>query len=130
MRLFLLDTHLVLWAAAASERLPEAARSLIADPGNALAFSAVAIWEVAIKAARRHPGFAVQPERLRRRLLSAGYREVAVSGAHAIDLMQLPPLHKDPFDRIMIAQARCEGAVLLTADAALARYGEPVSLVG
>lgn len=129
MRLFLLDTHLVLWAAAMPERLSEEARSLILDPGHALAFSAVAIWEVAIKTGRARPGFAFQPDRLRRLLLAADYREVAVSGEHAVELMQLPPLHKDPFDRIMIAQARSEGAVLLTADTALVRYGDPVRLV-
>lgn len=129
MSLLLLDTHILLWAAATPERLPEAARTRMAAPGNALAFSAVAIWEVAIKTARHRTDFAVPPERLRRLLLAAGYREIAVTGEHAAALAQLPPLHRDPFDRMLIVQARIEGAIVLTADAAMARYGEPVTLV-
>ncbi len=130
MSLLLLDTHLVLWAAAEPARLPALARAQMADRVNALAFSAVAIWEVSIKAARPRPGFAVQPGRLRRLLLATGYREVAVTGEHAAEVARLPPLHRDPFDRIMIAQARVEGAALLTVDAAMARYGEPVRMIG
>lgn len=129
MALLLLDTHLVLWAAGEPERLPAKARALMADPGHALAFSAVAVWEVAIKAARGRPGFAVRPGRFRRLLLAAGYREIAVSGEHAVAVADLPPIHKDPFDRVLVAQARVEGATLLTADATVARYGDPVALV-
>jgi PIN domain nuclease of toxin-antitoxin system len=72
----------------------------------------------------------VDPRRLRRGLLEGGYREIAVTGEHAVAVVRLPPLHKDPFDRILVAQADVEGATLLTADAAVARYGGPVRFVG
>jgi PIN domain nuclease of toxin-antitoxin system len=127
--LLLLDTHLLIWAAREPRRMHKAARAMIEDTTNALAFSAASIWEVAIKASRRRPGFDVDPAKLRAGLLSARYRELLITSAHAIEAGGLPPLHKDPFDRLLIAQARLEGAALLTADAALARYGTPVSVV-
>jgi len=102
----------------------------MADPANKLAFSAASIWEVAIKAGRQRKDFVVDPRRLRRGLLEGGYREFAVTGEHAIAVARLPPIHKDPFDRILVAQADVEGATLLTVDATVARYGRPVKLVG
>lgn len=130
MSLLLLDTHLLLWAGYEPHRLPEDARTRVLDASVAVAFSAVSIWEVAIKASCGRAGFAVDPAAFRDGLLAQGYREVAVTGTHAAAVRDLPPLHKDPFDRIMVAQARLEGAVLLTADATMARYGEPVTFVG
>lgn len=130
MRLLLLDTHLVLWAAAEPARLPTRARALLEADDADLSFSAVAIWEVAIKTGRQRPGFAVSPARLRGRLMAAGYREIAVTGEHAAEVAALPPLHRDPFDRMLIAQARVEGALLLTVDRVMASYGAPVSWVG
>ena len=126
--LLLLDTHLLIWAARYPERLPEDARDRIADTANTPAFSSASIWEVAIKAARGRETFRVDAALLRRGLLAAGYREMAVTGEHAIAVGRLPPLHKDPFDRILIAQAEVEGATLLTADATVARYAGPVRL--
>ncbi|MBX9701588.1 MAG: type II toxin-antitoxin system VapC family toxin [Acetobacteraceae bacterium] len=127
--LVLLDTHLILWGAAEPHRLPAAARARIEDPATHLAFSVVAIWEVSIKLARRRPGFLFDPARLRTLLLANGYREIDITGAHALAVRDLPRVHGDPFDRILIAQARVEGATLLTVDAAMARYGAPVELV-
>ncbi|OWJ66994.1 type II toxin-antitoxin system VapC family toxin [Inquilinus limosus] len=129
---YLLDTHLLLWAAEFSTtiertgRLSAAAVALIKDPANELIFSAVSIWEVAIKAGRGRPDFAVNPHLLRRGLLDNGYVELAVTGAHAAAVMGLPDHHKDPFDRLLVAQATIEGVTLVTADARLAGYPGPV----
>lgn len=130
MSLLLLDTHLLLWAAGLPDRLPGVARALIEDPGNVLAFSAASLWEVVIKAGLGRADFQADPRRLRRGLLDAGYREMPVTGEHAIAVGRLPALHKDPFDRLLVAQAETEGATLLTADPMVARYPGPVRLVG
>lgn len=129
MSRLLLDTHLVLWAAGEPSRLPSTASKLMIDRNNTLAFSPVAIWEVAIKAARSRPGFTLSASRLRRLLLAAGYEEICITGEHAAAVALLPLLHKDPFDRMLIAQARVEGCPLLTVDAMMAQYGAPVTLV-
>lgn len=130
MSLLLLDTHLLVWGIHQPERLPEAALARITAAAAETMFSAASIWEVAIKASRQRGDFRVDAATLRGGLLRNGLREVAVTGLHAAAVASLTPLHKDPFDRILIAQARMEGAVLLTADATMARYGDPVSFVG
>jgi PIN domain nuclease of toxin-antitoxin system len=118
----LLDTHILLWAAGQPEKLPEAARRLLDDPENDPVFSAASMWEIAIKQSIGRDDFRVDARLLRRGLLDNGYLELAVTGAHAIALDTLPPLHKDPFDRMLVAQARVEGITLLTSDALLAKY--------
>jgi PIN domain nuclease of toxin-antitoxin system len=125
----LADTHLLLWAAGEPNRLPAAARGLLADPGNAVHFSAASLWEIAIKLGRGRADFQVDLRALRRGLLLNGWRELPVSGEHAVELAALPPLHRDPFDRILVCQARVEGCVLLTADDELLAYGAPVRRV-
>lgn len=125
MRL-LLDTHLLLWAAGPVERLSAPARQLIDDPDNELLFSAVSLWEIAIKSSWRRDDFKVDARLLRRNLLNNGYRELAVTGEHAAAIDDLPPLHKDPFDRILVAQSAVEGIALLTADPLVAQYPAPV----
>ena len=125
----LLDTHLLLWAAGEPTKLPTAARVLIEDEANALLFSAASLWEIAIKRGLGRPDFQVNPRRLRRGLLDNGYVELPVSSLHAVEVDTLPVLHKDPFDRILIAQARTEGIALLTVDRMLAAYGEPVQVM-
>ena len=125
----LLDTHLLLWAAGEPTGLPKRARVQIEDVSNALLFSAASLWEIAIKRGLGRADFQVDVRRLRRGLLDNGYVELPVSSLHAITVDTLPMLHKDPFDRILIAQATAEGVVLLTSDQALAPYGEPVQLV-
>jgi PIN domain nuclease of toxin-antitoxin system len=127
--IYLVDTHLLLWAAATPDRLSEEAREILEDSETGVLFNAAAIWEVAIKASKKRPGFAVDPHVLRRSLLDSGYGELAVGGDHAAAVADLPALHGDPFDRIQVAQARIEGLVFLTADLALADYGSPVRLV-
>ena len=128
MRL-LLDTHLLIWAAMFPERLSEAARVLISDPRNSLVFSAASIWEAAIKSALGRDHFRVDPRLLHRGLLDNGYTELPITSRHAVTTDSLPRVHKDPFDRLLLAQAISEGIVLLTADAQLARYPGPVRLV-
>jgi len=125
----LLDTHLLLWAAGEPNRLTADAQELLLDPSNALWFSSASLWEISIKRSLDRADFRVDPRRLWRMLLSHGYRELTISSEHAIALGALPPLHKDPFDRILIAQARVEEITLLTADAKVASYGEAVRLV-
>ena len=118
----LLDTHLLLWAADQPEKLSDEARVLLSDADNALVFSAASIWEVAIKQTLNRSGFRADARLLRRGLLDNGYEELPVTGAHAVALDTLPPLHRDPFDRILLAQAQVEGIVLLTSDERMANY--------
>lgn len=128
MRL-LLDTHLLLWAAAQPERLPASALAMIEDADNILVFSAASLWEVAIKSALGRTDFSVDPRLLRRGLLDSGYNELAITGAHAVAVSALPAIHKDPFDRLLIAQAIAEEIVLLTVDETVALYPAPVQIV-
>lgn len=125
----LLDTQILLWAAGQPERLSASARKLLNDPEHDLLFSAASLWEIAIKSGLGREDFRVEPRLLRRGLLDNGYTELAVTSEHAVSIDTLPALHKDPFDRILLAQALCAGVTLLTADARLARYGGPVRKV-
>ena len=125
----LLDTHLLLWAADSLERVPVGARALMADLENELLFSVVSIWEVAIKSGLNRPDFQVDARLLRRGLIYNGYVELPISGEHAVEVDTLPLIHRDPFDRLLIAQATVEGFVLLTNDATLERYKGPIQLV-
>jgi PIN domain nuclease of toxin-antitoxin system len=126
---FLLDTHILLWAAAEPQRLSRAARALINDPENDLIFSAISIWEVAIKHGLGRNDFQVESRLLRRALLDQDYIELPLTGAHAAGIDALPPIHKDPFDRLLLAQAIAEGLPLLTSDVLLAKYRGPVRKV-
>lgn len=126
---FLLDTQLLLWAAGQPERLSAVARALLANPSNVLLFSAASLWEVAIKHSLGRADFRVQPRLLRRGLLDNGYVELPITSQHAVSIDGLPALHKDPFDRLLLAQALTEGITLLTADEQLAQYPGPVRKV-
>jgi PIN domain nuclease of toxin-antitoxin system len=125
MRL-LLDTHILLWAALAPDHLPTQARALLEDERNILMFSVASLWEVAIKRSLGRDDFRVDPRLLRRGLLDNGYEELPVMGHHAVAADGLPPFHKDPFDRLLVAQSLTEGITLLTVDPAVARYPAPV----
>ena len=125
----LLDTHLLLWASIGSEDLPPRAVARLEDPDSELIFSAASIWEVGIKALLGKPRFDFDPNVLRRELLNNGYEELAITGAHAAYVAQLPPIHRDPFDRILVAQATVEGIVLITADDVVASYPGPIESV-
>jgi PIN domain nuclease of toxin-antitoxin system len=125
----LVDTHLLLWTASTSRFVSEEARALIDAPGNELLFSVATIWETAIKYGLRKPHFGFEPRRFRENLLRTGFRELEISSEHAIPAATLPDLHRDPFDRLLIAQAQVEGATLLTSDTMVARYPGPIRLV-
>lgn len=126
---FLLDTHLLLWAAERLDLLPDAARALMGDSNNDLLFSAASLWEVAIKHGLGRADFEVEPCALRRGLLDGGYGELVMTSAHAVAIASLPPIHRDPFDRMLIAQAMVEGITLLTSDQVVAQYPGPVQQV-
>ena len=125
----LLDTQILLSAAGATDQLSAAARQLLNDPLNELLFSAASFWEIAIKSGLGREDFRVEPRVLRRGLLDNGYTELPVTSQHAVSLDSLPPIHKDPFDRLLVAQAVSEGITLITGDALLARYPGPVRKV-
>jgi PIN domain nuclease of toxin-antitoxin system len=128
MRL-LLDTHILLWATSEPERLSEATRSLFENPNNELVFSAVSLWEIAIKISRGRDDFRIDAGFFRRSLFDNGYAELPMTGAHAAALAGLPAIHRDPFDRMLVAQATVEGLTLVTSDPSVANYPGPIRLV-
>ena len=125
----LLDTHIVIWAAFTPDRLSQSAQSLIMDEENELLFSPVNLWEVAIKRALGRRDFQFDSRVLRSNLLLNGYHELPITSQHAVAIDQLPDIHKDPFDRLLIAQSMVEGILLLTSDPTVAKYPAPVKLV-
>ena len=125
----LLDTHLLIWAAIDSHHLSAKARKLLDDPVNELHFSAASLWEIAIKHGLGRADFQVDARVLRRGLLDNGYQELPISGAHTVAIESLPPIYKDPFDRILVAQATVEGITLLTSDVLVAKYPGPIRKV-
>lgn len=125
----LLDTHLLLWAAGSPEKLTPGARAAIENPLNELLFSSASLWEIAIKRGLDRVNFQIDARILRRGLLDNGYQELPITSEHAVSIESLPPIHKDPFDRILIAQATVEGITLLTADTIVARYPGPIQII-
>jgi PIN domain nuclease of toxin-antitoxin system len=125
----LLDTHILLWAAGQPEKLSESARTLLTTPENSLFFSAASIWEIVIKLGLGRDDFKADPYRLRKMLVVHGYTELPITAEHALKIDSLPSLHKDPFDRLLLAQARTEGMLLLTGDAYVSQYKESVLAV-
>lgn len=125
MSRILLDTHLLLWAVAEPRKLPPAARKRIEEAD--VFVSAASIWEVSIKVALGK--LAADPAELLAEIEPAGFSLLSVTGEHAAAVARLPPVHADPFDRMLVAQAKTEPLLLLTNDAALADYGECVELV-
>jgi len=125
----LVDTHIALWAAHGDPRLPQRARALISDSRNLMLLSVASTWEMTIKAGRNRDDFRIDVPALRAGFLANGWTELPITGDHALAVGALPPIHGDPFDRLLIAQARVEGARLLTADRALSGYGDPVEMM-
>jgi PIN domain nuclease of toxin-antitoxin system len=125
----LLDTHILLWAAGQPEKLPKSTLNMLLDNRNTLFFSAANIWEIVIKKGIGRDDFKVDPERMRKMLVLNDYKELAITTEHVLRVSALPPLHKDPFDRILIAQARSEGMLLMTLDASVIAYGEGIQAV-
>ena len=125
----LLDTHVLLWAAGNPDRLSETARTLIIDENNTLFFSAASVWEIVIKSGLGRNDFSVDQNLFRRSLQDNGYLELPILSQHVLAVSHLPDLHKDPFDRMLVAQAQSEGFLLLTADERVALYPGPVQRV-
>jgi PIN domain nuclease of toxin-antitoxin system len=126
---YLLDTHLLIWAASNSHKLPKAAADVISDSDNLLWVSVASFWEIAIKRSKLGPEFPFEVGTLRAGLFSNGYEELAIETRHVLIVQDLPRFHTDPFDRLFVAQAIAEGMTLLTADRALGAYGASVRIV-
>ncbi|MGA9068887.1 MAG: type II toxin-antitoxin system VapC family toxin [Terracidiphilus sp.] len=126
---FLLDTQLIVWTFYDQKRMPLQARILMEPRENVLLFSTASLWEIAIKRGQGKKDFQFDPRILRRALLDGGYIELPVLGPHSVEVDILPPIHKDPFDRLLIAQAMVEGITLLTADDKIAQYPGPIRKV-
>jgi PIN domain nuclease of toxin-antitoxin system len=126
---FLLDTQFVLWVPVDAPNIRSQARSILINPANEFVFSVSSIWEIAIKRALQRPDFMFDPREIRRLLIENGYEELTIQSRHAVAVDSLPPIHKDPFDRILIAQAVVEGITLLTADTVIAQYPGPICKV-
>ena len=122
----LLDTHVLLWAGSLTGRLKSAARRLLNDPENDLVFSAASLWELVVKNAIGRDTFRLDVRAFRRTLVDNGYTELQITCEHALAVGSLPPIHRDPFDRLLVAQAIVEGITLVTADPVLAKYPAPV----
>ncbi len=129
MARLLLDTHLLILASSSPEKLSDEAKIQLLRADNQLFFSTVSIWEISIKSALQKEGFKINAKHLYRGLLRAGYQELCMSAEHALSTETLPLLHKDPFDRLLLAQATTEGMMLMTADTQLHAYGHPVMVV-
>ncbi|MDD5056419.1 MAG: type II toxin-antitoxin system VapC family toxin [Sideroxydans sp.] len=128
MRL-LLDTHILIWALGEPKRLPKDARNALESPLNEVMFSAASIWEIAIKSQLERMNFNISPEEIAQAALDSGFVELPVRFGHGAKVASLPLHHRDPFDRILMAQAMIEPCHLLTADAILAKYSELVLVV-
>ncbi len=122
MRL-LLDTHIALWAIRDDAQLSARARGLIVDPDNAILVSAATVWEISIKHALRRADMPLSGMDAIGFFREAGYELIPVSVTHAALVGALPPYHADPFDRMLVAQARSESAQLLTHDRVITKYG-------
>ena len=127
----LLDTHLLIWATHDNllPLLPAAAATIITDAEGDVFFSAASIWETTIKASLGRADFDIDPEKMMLCAIANGYRELPVLSSHTVGVAALPPIHKDPFDRLLIAQARACGLSLVTADVAVSEYGDDILLV-
>ena len=123
----LLDTHILLWAAAGT--LPLTATKYINDESNELFFSSASIWEVVIKQSLGRKDFVINAHLLHNGLITNGYNELYITSKHTLAVSSLPPLHKDPFDRLLLAQAITEGMHLITGDSIIEQYTAPIIFV-
>ena len=125
----LLDTQLVLWAALQLQRLPAKVATLLGPRDTVVAISVVTLWEVAITTSLARADFNVDVEALRRWLLSEAFTELSIAPGHVMRVAQLPWVHRDRFDRLLVAQAQVEGVPLWTADVTLKGYGKAIKVV-
>ena len=124
----LLDTHYLIWAIDEPDRLPEAVSAALQDPSCDIYFSAASIWEIAIKHGLKRPDFQTRPNRVSEAAKRIGFQPLPITIEDAAAVSALPLHHRDPFDRLLVAQAMSQPARLLTADPLLARYSELVWL--
>lgn len=125
-RTFLLDTNLLLYAVITPEMLPQDVQDSLTAPGNAVFFSAASIWEIAIKRSLNKDSFDFFPEDIHRLALETGFCELPIQAEHCYDIARMPWHHRDPFDRLLIAQMQSLPAYLLTTDNLLSQYSELV----
>jgi PIN domain nuclease of toxin-antitoxin system len=125
---YLLDTHLLIWAVTGDKKLPANIAALVRDTENTLLFSVLSLWEIALKRGLNRKDFLYDARLVRQSLLENGYAELSILSQHVVAVDALPPIHKDPFDRLLVAQAIVEGVELLTADATVAQYPGPVRM--
>lgn len=119
---YLLDTHALIWLAGEPEKLSNDAISILSDDNNRFYFSSVSIQEIAIKTALNKPSFSIDAEAMTQGLLSAGYLELPMNATHAYNLADLPEMHQDPLDRIIVSQAKMESLTLITNDRNIIKY--------
>ena len=124
--IYLVDTHVLIWLAVDSPRLSDVVRDLLSDPDNHIFFSAISIFEIAVKERLSKRGFDVEASAIRRMMIENDFPELSVTGLHAAHVVTLPLVHRDPFDRLLVAQAMMEGFTLMTADEQIARYPGPI----
>lgn len=125
-RSFLLDTNILLTAAIAPERLPQEAQEWLGNPDNAVFFSAASLWEIGIKRSLNRDGFDFYPEDIHRLALEMRFAELPLQSEHSYAIARMPWHHRDPFDRLLVAQAQSLPAYLLTTDKLLVRYSDLV----
>jgi PIN domain nuclease of toxin-antitoxin system len=126
---FLLDTHIALWALSDDESLTKEAREIIVNESNRIFVSVVSMWEIAIKKALKPQKIPLSGREYLHYCRQAGYELIPIRETHVLALEDLPPLHSDPFDRLLVAQASAESLILLTHDSVIAKYGSAVKLV-
>ena len=126
---WLLDTQLLVWLACRPDRLGSKLSEDLSDRKRPIHYSLVSLWEVAIKASLSRPDFQIDANALRQGLQREGFLELAIAAEHVLAVQLLPWIHRDPFDRLLVVQARQEGLLLLTADRTLSDYGEAVRWV-
>ena len=126
---FLLDTHILIWAAISPHKFSSELASLLSDPSNHLYFSSASIWEISIKESLGKKDFKVSSKKLHGGLIENGYKEIKVSALHAMEVIKLPFIHRDPFDRISAATAIWENMPLLTNDSTLSPYHSLVRII-
>ena len=126
---YLLDTHIILWAALDVKRLSRKAKAILENPESVLYFSPISLWEISIKHEKHPKQMAITSERAKEPALKMGFIELPVRSRHGVDIAKLPDIHGDPFDRMLITQARSDGLVLISHDDTVIAYGESVMKV-
>jgi PIN domain nuclease of toxin-antitoxin system len=125
----LIDTHLLIWAVSEPRKLPSRVRALLEDGANEILFSTCSAWELAVKASTGRPNFEGSPSEIVAGGFEAGFVELPIKMQAALKIAELPPHHRDPFDRLLVAQAMTETIQLLTVDRKLAVYSELVTVI-